>query len=89
MLDADAVEDAHRTLDEVISNNLTEREQHVIRSHFGLGPGPGTARKKPASLKQIGADLNVSKERVRQIELIALQKLRHSLSPEEFDLLTG
>ena len=40
-------------------------------------------------MKQIGDELNLSKERVRQIELIALQKLRHSLSPEEFDLLTG
>jgi DNA-directed RNA polymerase sigma subunit (sigma70/sigma32) len=31
----------------------------------------------------------LSKERIRQIELLALQKLRQSLSPEEFDLLTG
>jgi hypothetical protein len=31
----------------------------------------------------------LSKERVRQIELIALQKLRQSLSPKEFEMLTG
>jgi DNA-directed RNA polymerase sigma subunit (sigma70/sigma32) len=40
-------------------------------------------------LKQIGDSLGLTKERVRQIELQALQKLRHSLSPEQFDLLTG
>ena len=87
MVDIAAVENAHRSLGEVITNNLTEREQYVIRSHFGLEQG--TVRKKPATLKQIGKELNLSKERVRQIELMALQKLRHSLSPEQFDLLTG
>ncbi|MHC4288854.1 MAG: sigma factor-like helix-turn-helix DNA-binding protein [Planctomycetota bacterium] len=46
-------------------------------------------RKKPKTLKQIGEDLDLSKERIRQIELQALQKLRQSLSPEQFDLLTG
>jgi len=46
-------------------------------------------KKKTKTLKQIGEDLNLSKERIRQIELVALQKLRQSLSPEQFDLLTG
>ena len=41
------------------------------------------------TLKEIGDALDLSKERVRQLELIALQKLRHVLSIEEFELLTG
>jgi DNA-directed RNA polymerase sigma subunit (sigma70/sigma32) len=46
-------------------------------------------RKKKKTLQQIGQDLGLTKERVRQLELIALQKLRNSLSIEEFELLTG
>ena len=82
-----AIERAHRSLEHVIKDNLTEREQFIVRNHFALDGGP--IKRKGKSLKQIGDELNLSKERVRQIELEALQKLRHNLSPEEFDLLTG
>ncbi len=82
-----AIERAHRSLEHVIKDNLTDREQFIVRNHFALDGGP--IKRKGKSLKQIGDELNLSKERVRQIELEALQKLRHNLSPEEFDLLTG
>ncbi|MBE0536164.1 MAG: sigma-70 family RNA polymerase sigma factor [Phycisphaerae bacterium] len=87
IVDFAAVERAHSSLDEVIGHNLTEREQYIVRNHFALDTGP--VKRKPKTLRQIGEELNLSSERVRQIELIALQKLRHNLSPEEFDLLTG
>jgi RNA polymerase sigma factor (sigma-70 family) len=82
----DEIDNAHRSLMTAIDQNLNEREQHVIRYHFGLS---GTMVKKEfKTLKQIGDDLGVTKERVRQIELEALSKLRQTLSPEEFELLT-
>jgi RNA polymerase sigma factor (sigma-70 family) len=86
-VDFGAIERAGHSLDEVIRNNLTEREAYIIRNHYALGAG--VVRKKPKTLKQIGSDLGLSSERIRQIELEALQKLRQNLSAEEFDLLTG
>lgn len=81
-----AIEHAHRSLEQVIKDNLTERQQYIIRSHFGLDGN--YVGKKTKTLAEIGRTLNLSKERVRQIELIALQQLRHCLSPKELDLLT-
>ncbi len=85
--DIAAVEQAQHDLISVIGSNLDEREQFIILNHYNIDTG--VIRKKAMTLKQIGDELNLSKERVRQIELQALQKLRQSLSPEQFDLLTG
>jgi len=82
-----AIERAHKSLTQVIKDNLTKREQYVIMNRFGLVGPP--IKKETKTLVQIGQELNLSKERIRQIELVALQKLRQSLSPEEFELLTG
>jgi RNA polymerase primary sigma factor len=50
--------------------NLTPREQKVLRMRFGVGRG------RPHTLREIGKVLGVSRERVRQIEAEALEKLR-------------
>lgn len=84
--DAAAVEQAQRNLRKIIENNLNPREQYIILNHYALDAG--AVPKKSKTLKQIGEELELSQERVRQIELQALQKLRQSLSPEQFDLLT-
>jgi RNA polymerase primary sigma factor len=82
-----AIERTRQSLAEVIREELDPREQHVILHHFGL---LGTSvRKKTKTLKQIGDELDLTKERIRQIELSALQKLRQCLSKEQFELLMG
>ncbi len=85
--DIAAIERAHQSLKQVIKQELNEREQYIILNHFGLLGSP--VKKRTKTLKQIGQDLGLTKERARQIELTALQKLRQSLSSEEFELLTG
>jgi RNA polymerase primary sigma factor len=81
-----ALERTRQNLADVIRDELDEREQYIILHHFGL---TGTSiRKNTRTLKQIGDELGLTKERIRQVELQALQKLRQCLSPEQFDLLT-
>ena len=82
-----AVDRTRKGLIDVIKDNLDQREQYIIINHFGLLGS--SIKKNKKTLKQIGDDLELSRERVRQLELIALQKLRQSLSTEEFELLTG
>jgi RNA polymerase primary sigma factor len=82
-----AIERARHSLVQVIKDELDQREQYIILNHFGLVGS--LIRKNKKTLQQIGQDLGLTKERVRQLELIALQKLRNSLSIKEFELLTG
>jgi RNA polymerase primary sigma factor len=52
---------------------LTPREQKVLKMRFGIGLGT------EYTLEDIGNQFNVTRERIRQIEAKALQKLRNSL----------
>ena len=51
---------------------LTPREELIIRGRFGIGRG------EPCTLEQLGRGLSMSRERVRQIEVNALRKLKRS-----------
>jgi RNA polymerase primary sigma factor len=82
-----AIERTRQNLAEVIRDELDEREQYIILHHFGLTGS--SIRKNTKTLKQIGDELDLTKERIRQIELTALQKLRQCLSQEQFELLMG
>ena len=53
-----------------IMSELTQQQQDVIKLRYGLDDG------KPLTLSKIGGILNISRERVRQIEREALTKLR-------------
>ena len=58
--------------------NLTEREQKVLRMRFGLDEN------QDHTLEEVGKQLEVTRERIRQIESKALRKLRH---PSRSELL--
>lgn len=58
-----------RELDRILGT-LTPREQLVIRLRFGIG------QDEPFTLEQVGQNLSVTRERIRQIEAKALKKLK-------------
>ena len=55
-----------------ILGQLNEREQAVVRMRFGL-----LGDRSDRTLEEIGNNLNVTRERVRQIESSAIKKLKH------------
>ena len=76
-------ENAEDPLDSVVSNNLREvttrvlkslhpREEKILRMRFGIG------EERTFTLEEVGQSFQLTRERIRQIEIKALEKLRHS-----------
>ena len=56
---------------------LDDRERKIIFSRFGLDGG------KPKTLEEVGKKFGVTRERIRQLQNIALSKLRRALNKKE------
>jgi RNA polymerase sigma factor (sigma-70 family) len=64
---------------EGLLKSINEREASVLRLRYGLYDG------QPMTLGDIGKKLKITRERVRQIEKIALRKLQKKLVQKEED----
>ncbi|MFH1702654.1 MAG: sigma-70 family RNA polymerase sigma factor [Nitrospirota bacterium] len=67
--DAERIETSEHILK--VLKSLTPKEEKVIRMRFGIG------MERDHTLEEVGRHLNITRERVRQIEAKALRKLKH------------
>ena len=66
------------SIDEIVSD-LSERETDIITKRYGLDGD------EPQTLEEIGEKLNISRERVRQIEVKAMDKLKKKAIKRKLD----
>jgi|GEM_PF-3479329 hypothetical protein len=67
-----------------VLKTLNEKEQRVLGMRFGLD-----GYEKPKNLNEISKNFNFTSERIRQIEAVALRKLRHTSRSEELNAVRG
>jgi RNA polymerase primary sigma factor len=67
MVDSDLMDSVLRALD-----TLNPREQQILRMRFGIG------EREARTLAEIGREFGLSRERIRQLQALALRKLRHA-----------
>jgi RNA polymerase sigma factor (sigma-70 family) len=66
-----------------VLDQLDGREREIVMRRFGLGDMPAQ------TLEEVGRHFGVTKERIRQIETRALNKLRGLLTPEAVEEVTS
>lgn len=64
-----------------VLDQLDEREKSILMHRYGLEKGS-----EPETLEQVGVRFGVTKERIRQIETRALQKVRKKILDEKPDI---
>jgi RNA polymerase primary sigma factor len=64
---------------ENVLNTLSFREREILKLRFGIGDG------YTHTLEEIGNRFNITRERIRQIEAIALRKLQHPLRSRKLE----
>ena len=62
---------------------LTEKERDIIEMRYGLNGAI------PMSLKEIGELYNLTKERIRQIEKKAIERMRQPMRSRELELYSA
>jgi RNA polymerase primary sigma factor len=73
------IQDSLKSTLQSVLMELNDREGHVLKMRFGLDDGV------PKTLEEVGKVYSVTRERIRQIEAKALEKLRHPLRAKKLE----